>query len=47
MTALEIAKDGIAVIVNCENPVSGLTSKEVKKIYMGELTEWGEIDWNE
>lgn len=35
-----IALDGIAVIVNLDNPVTSLTSEEVKAIYTGEKTEW-------
>ena len=38
-----IAMDGIAVVVNHENPVNGLKMEEVKAIYMGELDEWTEI----
>lgn len=39
-----IAMDGIAVIVNNQNPVSGLTSQQVRAIFMGEITRWSEID---
>lgn len=35
-----IAKDGIAVVVNHENPVTDMTQDEVRAIYMGEVTEW-------
>ena len=35
-----IAIDGIAGIVNPDNPVDSLTSEEVKAIYTGEKTEW-------
>ncbi|MBR7132718.1 MAG: substrate-binding domain-containing protein [Clostridia bacterium] len=38
-----IALDGIAVIVNKENPVSGLTAKQIMQIYTGEITSWSEI----
>lgn len=38
-----IANDGIAVIVNNENTITGLTSEQVKGIYMGELTNWSEV----
>lgn len=38
-----IANDGIAVIVNNESIVTGLTSEQVKGIYMGELTNWSEV----
>lgn len=37
-----IAMDGIAVVVNHENPVDGLKSEEVKAIYTGEMNEWTE-----
>ncbi len=35
-----IAKDGIAVIVSNANPVTGLTSEDVKNIYTGNITTW-------
>jgi len=38
-----IALDGIAVVVNHENPLNGLKSKEVKAIYMGNIDKWTEI----
>ena len=38
-----IAVDGIAVIVNNENPVEGLTLDEVQQIYLGDLTSWAGV----
>ncbi len=38
-----IALDGIAVIVNNNSSVDSITSEQVKKIYTGEITEWGEL----
>ena len=38
-----IAMDGIAVIVNNENPVEGFTSEDLTAIYTGEITTWDEI----
>ena len=38
-----IATDGIAVIVNLDNPISDLTSEQVKGIYTGEITDWSEV----
>lgn len=38
-----IAMDGIAVIVNKENEVSGLSSEQIKGIYTGEITDWSEV----
>lgn len=38
-----IALDGIAVIVNHENPLDGLDKATVKAIYKGEIGEWSAI----
>lgn len=38
-----IAMDGIAVIVNNDNPTDGLTSESVKGIYTGEITDWADV----
>ena len=38
-----IAKDGIALIVYKDNPVSDLTLENIKKIYLGEITNWNEV----
>ena len=38
-----IAQDGIAVIVNKENTLTGLTSEQVLSIYTGETTDWSEL----
>ncbi len=38
-----IAIDGIAVIVNNDNEVDGLTSDQVKEIYIGNITTWSEL----
>ena len=38
-----IAMDGIAVIVNLENPVSEMTAEQVRSIYMGEVENWSEL----
>jgi len=44
LTSHVIAIDGIAVIVNKANPVNELTSEQVKAIYTGNITHWGELD---
>lgn len=38
-----IAMDGIAVIVNTENPINGLTSEQVLSIFTGEITDFAAI----
>lgn len=40
LTATAIALDGIAIIVNKDNKVSNLTMDQIKKIYVGEITDW-------
>ena len=44
LISMTIAMDGIAVIVSNDNPVDGLTSEQVRDIYMGEITDWSEVD---
>lgn len=39
-----IALDGIAVIVNKENPLDNITSEQILKIYTGEITAWSEVE---
>ena len=43
VTGTAIALDGIAVIVNKENPISDMTSEQVASIFTGETTDWSEI----
>ena len=39
-----IAMDGIAVVVNHENPITGLESAQVKDIFTGTVTDWSEFE---
>ena len=43
LTATTIAMDGIAVIVNLDNPTANLTSDQVKGVYVGDITSWDEL----
>ncbi len=43
LTGTTIAMDGIAVIVNNNNPAENLTVEQICSIYTGEVTEWEEI----
>lgn len=43
LDATVIATDGIAVIVNKENPTEEMTSDQVKSIYLGDVLTWDEI----
>jgi len=43
VSATVIATDGIAIIVNLESPITGLTSEQVRQIYVGETTNWADV----
>jgi phosphate transport system substrate-binding protein len=38
-----VAYDGIAVIVNANNPVKALTKKQVEQIFTGDVTDWSAV----
>jgi phosphate transport system substrate-binding protein len=42
VTSTVIATDGIAIIINLDNPISGLTTDLVRSIYVGEITNWAD-----
>lgn len=42
-----LALDGIAVIVNPDNPVNDLDLATIGRIYMGEITNWKDIGGND
>lgn len=44
---LVICQDGIAVVVNNENPVQDITQEQIQKIFMGEITNWKEVGGND
>lgn len=39
-----IAIDGIAVIVNLDNPIEDITMEQVRQVFVGEVTTWGELE---
>ena len=43
LVPVRIALDGIAVIVNLENPLTGLTKEQVKSIFTGETLLWNGV----
>ena len=43
LNGIQIALDGISVIVNTENPIDNLTSEQVRQIYVGEVTSWADV----
>ena len=43
LTGTVLALDGIAVIVNPNNPVSDLSVEQIASIYKGEITNWKDV----
>ena len=43
VTAITVAKDGIAIIVNPNNPVADLSIEQIAQIFTGEITNWSEV----
>ena len=43
LQSVAIAMDGIAVIVNNENPVDNLSVEQIGGVFLGEITAWGEL----
>jgi phosphate transport system substrate-binding protein len=41
--SIEIARDGIAIIINPKNPIINLTLQQVADIYDGKITNWSEL----
>lgn len=44
LTPTQIALDGIAVIVNNANSIDDLTTEQVRSIFVGETTDWSELN---
>ena len=47
LTETILAYDGIAIIVNPENPVTDLSLEQIAAIYKGEITNWSEVGGND
>ena len=44
LTETTVALDGIAIIVNSENPVTDLTIDQIADIYTGAINDWADVD---
>ncbi|SDB96810.1 phosphate ABC transporter substrate-binding protein, PhoT family [Pelagirhabdus alkalitolerans] len=42
-----IGQDGLAVATNNDNPIEGLTVDEIKSIFVGDITDWSELGWDD
>ena len=43
LTPIVIAHDAIALVVHPSNPIEGLTKQQIKMIFSGEATDWGQV----
>ncbi|MDR1736671.1 MAG: extracellular solute-binding protein [Oscillospiraceae bacterium] len=43
LTPYVIARDGVVVVVNPENPLENLTIAQIKAIFTGEVTDWANV----
>ncbi|MZI93312.1 phosphate ABC transporter substrate-binding protein [Vibrio sp. CAIM 722] len=43
LTVYTLALDGIAVVVNIENPIKDIKKDDLYRIYQGEITNWKEL----
>lgn len=43
VVATLVGKDAIAAVVNADNPVSGLTTEQLKGIFTGKIRNWSEV----
>ena len=43
LTATVVARDGIAIVVNPQNPVAALSAEEAQGIFSGRITNWKQV----
>lgn len=46
MKPLIVSFDGMAVIVNANNPITKLTMRQVEQLFVGEIADWGAVGGN-
>ena len=44
---ITVAKDGIAIVVNPQNPVANLSVEQIAQLATGEITNWSEVGGND
>ena len=44
MESITVAKDGIAIIVNKGNPMDKIRSREVERIFTGDVANWATVN---
>jgi phosphate transport system substrate-binding protein len=46
-TVHPVAWDALAVIINPDNPLRSFTTDQIKKIYLGKITNWKQLGWKD
>jgi len=41
---IEIAKDGLAIIIHPDNPIHDLTMEQIRAVYTGKIANWKDLD---
>ena len=41
--AIQIARDGLAIVVNASNPVTNLTTEQIQQLFAGHITNWNQL----
>ncbi|HEY8464466.1 MAG TPA: phosphate ABC transporter substrate-binding protein [Bacillota bacterium] len=44
LSAVEIARDGIAIVTHPDNPIENLTLEQLRKIFSNEITDWSRVN---
>lgn len=44
LSGVTLCMDGIAVIVNNDNPLTDVTTEQLRQIFTGEVTDWSELN---
>jgi len=43
LNVVQYCLDGIVIVVNPANGITGLTTQQIREIYLGEITDWSEV----
>lgn len=44
LSGVTLCMDGIAVIVNNDNPLADVTTEQLRQIFTGEVTDWSKLN---
>ncbi|MBX2864604.1 MAG: phosphate ABC transporter substrate-binding protein [Leptolyngbyaceae cyanobacterium MAG.088] len=47
VTAYAVAKDGVAIVIHADNPITELSPEKIVEIYKGDVTQWETVGGND